>query len=86
MSQIFPDNFIKILVHFHDSIFLKISLKFLFIFMKVLITIVSSNINEITRAILNSFIEKLHNNNKKAQNANKRIKIKNAPKKHLRRK
>ena len=54
--------------------------------MKVLITIVSSNINEITRAILNSFIEKRHNNNKKAQNANKRIKIKNAPKKHLRRK
>ena len=54
--------------------------------MKVLITIVSSNINEITRAILNSFIEKLHNNNKKAPNANKRIKIKNAPKKHLRRK
>ena len=54
--------------------------------MKVLITIVSSNISEVTRPILNSLIEKLHNNNKKAQNANKRIKIKNAPKKRLRRK
>ena len=43
--------------------------------MKVLITIVInniSNINEVTRAILNSFIQKLHNN-KKAQNANKQI-------------
>ena len=44
---------------------------------------VSSNINEVTRAILNSFIQKLHNN-KKAQNANKQIKIKNTPKKYLR--
>ena len=47
------------------------------------ITIVSSNINEVTRAILNSFIQKLHNH-KQAQNAYKRTKIKNAPKKHLR--
>ena len=43
----------------------------------------SSNINEVTRAILNSFIQKLHNH-KKAQNAYKLIKIKNAPKKCLR--
>ena len=50
--------------------------------MKVLITIVSSNKNEVTRAILNSFIQKLHNH-KLAQNAYKRIKIKNAPKKHV---
>ena len=51
--------------------------------MKVLITIVSSNINEVIKTTLNSFIQKLHNY-KKAQNANKLIKIKNAPKKHLR--
>ena len=51
----------------------------------VLITIVSSNINEVTRAILNFFIQKLHNH-KKAQNAYKRTNIKNAPKKHLSRK
>ena len=43
---------------------------------------VSSNINDVTRAILNSFIQKLHN--KKAQNADKQIKIKNTPKKYLR--
>ena len=43
------------------------------------ITIVSSNINEVTRAILNSFIQNFHNH-KQAQNAYKRIKIKNAPK------
>ena len=42
--------------------------------MKVLITIVGSNINEITRAILNSFIQKRYNN-KKAQNVNKQIKF-----------
>ena len=45
--------------------------------MKVLITIVSSNINVVARAILNSFIQKLkQHNNKKGQNANKRVKIK----------
>ena len=44
---------------------------------------ISSNINEVIRAILNFFIQKLHNH-KKAQNAYKQIKIKNAPKKHLR--
>ena len=49
----------------------------------VSITIVSSNINEVIRAILNFFIQKFHNH-KKAQNAYKRTKIKNAPKKHLR--
>ena len=43
----------------------------------------SSNINEVPRENLNSFILKLHNY-KKAQNAYKRIKIKNTPKKHLR--
>ena len=43
----------------------------------------SSNIHEIMKTNLNSFIQKLHNH-KKAQNANKLIKIKNAPKKHLR--
>ena len=53
--------------------------------MKVLITIVSSNINEVIRAILNFFIQKFHNH-KKAQNAYKQTKIKNAYKKHLRRK
>ena len=41
----------------------------------VSITIVSSNINEVIKAILNSFIQKLHNL-KNAQNAYKRIKIK----------
>ena len=49
----------------------------------VSITIVSSNINEAIRAILNFFIQKFYNH-KKAQNAYKRTKIKNAPKKHLR--
>ena len=43
----------------------------------------SSNINEVIRAILDFFIQKFHNH-KKAQNAYKRTKIKNAPKKHLR--
>ena len=43
----------------------------------------SGNINEVIRAILNFFIQKFHNH-KKAQNAYKRTKIKNAPKKHLR--
>ena len=42
----------------------------------------SSNINEVIRAILNFFIQKFHNR-KKAQNAYKRTKLKNAPKKHL---
>ena len=37
------------------------------------ITIVSSNINEVTRAILNSFIHNFHNH-KQAQNAYKQIK------------
>ena len=45
----------------------------------VLITIVSSNINKIIRTISNFFIQKLHNH-KKAQNAYKQTKIKNAPK------
>ena len=49
----------------------------------VSITIVSSNINEVIRAILNFFIQKFHNH-KKAQNAYKRTKLKNAPEKHLR--
>ena len=44
--------------------------------------IVSSNINEVIRAILDFFIQKFHNH-KKAQNAYKQTKIKNAPKKHL---
>ena len=48
----------------------------------VSITIVSSNINEVIRAILNFFIQKFHNH-KKAQSA-LQTKIKNAPKKHLR--
>ena len=43
----------------------------------------SSNINEVIKAILNFFIWKFHNH-KKAQNAYKQTKIKNAPKKHLR--
>ena len=45
--------------------------------------IASSNINEIIKAILNFFIQKFYNH-KKAQNAYKRTKIKNALKKHLR--
>ena len=49
----------------------------------VSITTVSSNINEDTREILNSFIQNFHNH-KQAQNAYKQIKIKNAPKKCLR--
>ena len=40
----------------------------------------SSNINEVTRAILNSFIQNFHNH-KQAQNAYRQIKIKKAPKK-----
>ena len=48
----------------------------------VSITIVSSNINEVIRAILDFFIQKF-DEHKKAQNAYKRTKIKNAPKKHL---
>ena len=39
----------------------------------------SSNVNEVTKAILNSFIQKLHNH-KQAQNAYKRTKTKNATK------
>ena len=46
------------------------------------ITIISSNINEVIRAILDFFIQKF-DEHKKAQNAYKRTKIKNAPKKHL---
>ena len=38
--------------------------------------------NEVIKATLNSFIQKLHNH-KKAQNAYKRVKIKSAPKKYL---
>ena len=49
----------------------------------VSITIVISNINEVTREILNFFMQNFHNR-KKAQNAYKRTKTKNAPKKHLR--
>ena len=45
----------------------------------------STNIIEVIRAVLNFFIQKF-DNHKKAQNAYKRTKIKNAPKKHLRRK
>ena len=45
----------------------------------------SSNINEVASVILNSFIRNF-NNHKQSQNASKRIKIKNAIKKHLRRK
>ena len=48
----------------------------------VSITIVSSNINEVIRAILDFFIQTFHNH-KKAQNAYKRTKIKNVYKKHL---
>ena len=43
----------------------------------------SSNINEVIRAILDFFIQKFHEH-KKAENAYKRTKIKNALKKHLR--
>ena len=43
----------------------------------------SSNINEVISAVLNFFIQKFHNH-KKAQNAYKRTKIKNVPKKDLR--
>ena len=43
--------------------------------MKALIAIVYSNINEVIKTTLNSFIQKLHNH-KKAQNAYKGIKIK----------
>ena len=49
----------------------------------VSITIVGNNINGVTRAILNFFIQKFHNH-KEAQNAYKRMKIKNARGKHLR--
>ena len=49
----------------------------------VSMTLVSSNINEVIRAILDFFIQKFHNP-KKAQNAYKRTKIKNTPKKHPR--
>ena len=41
----------------------------------VSITIASSNINEVIKTVLNTFIQKLHNH-KKAKNAYKRIKIK----------
>ena len=43
--------------------------------MKVLITIVSSNINEVIKTTLNFFIQKLHNH-KQAQNAYKQTQIK----------
>ena len=74
MSHTFPEKFIEISqpVHFPKR-------------MKVLVIIVSSNINEVTRAILNFLIRKFHNH-KKAQNAYKQTKIKNVPTKHLRRK
>ena len=49
----------------------------------VSMTLVSSNINEVIRAILDFFIQKFHNP-KKAQNVYKRTKIKNTPKKHPR--
>ena len=45
-------------------------------------TIFSSNINEVIRAILDFFIQKFHNH-KKAQNAYKQTKTKNAPKKEF---
>ena len=45
-------------------------------------TIVSSNINEVIRAVLDFFIQTFYNH-KKAENVYKRTKIKNAPKKHL---
>ena len=50
----------------------------------VSITIVSCNINEVTRAILNSFIQILHNHKKKHKTLTSEQKQKNAPKKHLR--
>ena len=53
----------------------------------VSITIVSSNINEAIKAILDFFIQKFDffiHNHKKAQNAYKRTKTKNVCKKHLR--
>ena len=48
----------------------------------------SSNINEVIKTVLNFFVffTKRFHNHKKAQNAYKRTKIKNAPKKHLREK
>ena len=49
----------------------------------VSLTIASSNINEVTRAILIVFVQKFRNH-KKVQNVYKRTKIKNARKKHLR--
>ena len=49
----------------------------------VSITIVSSNINEAIKAILDFSIQKFHNH-KKAQNAYKRKKTKSVCKKHLR--
>ena len=49
----------------------------------VSITIVSSNIIEVIRAILDFFIQKFHNH-EKAQNAYKQTKTKTAPEKHLR--
>ena len=72
MSHVFPEKFIEIsqAVHFSKRI-------------KVLITIVSSNIKEVTRAILNFFIHKFHNH-KNTQNAYKQTKTKNVPAKHLR--
>ena len=45
----------------------------------------SSNINDVIRAILDFSIQKFHEH-KKAQNAYKQTKIKNAHKKHLREK
>ena len=44
----------------------------------------SSNINEVIKTVLNFFVffTKRFHNHKKAQNAYKRTKIKNAPKKH----
>ena len=48
----------------------------------VSITIVSSNINEVIRAILNFFIQKFHSH-KKVQNIYKRAKTKYVYKKHL---
>ena len=64
MIHIFPENFIKIPqpVHFPKK-------------MNVLITIVSSTINEVTRAILNFFFQKFYNpqNTKRLQgNKNKK--------------
>ena len=41
--------------------------------------------NKVIRAVLNSLIQKFHNH-KQVQNAYKGTKIKNTPKKHLRRK